>query len=89
MVGGWFSKCGSRLSAAYIRFNILQELHGLRAVPFQNVVLVLAPRTLAFNICKGFTGSHDQRTRNCVWDGFRIMMVEQLHWFVVLEFQER
>eukprot|EP00959_Pyramimonas_sp_CCMP1952_P217317 4545237-Pyramimonas_sp.AAC.1 len=39
------SKCGSRISAAHIRFKQLQELHGLRAVPFQNVALALAQRT--------------------------------------------
>eukprot|EP00959_Pyramimonas_sp_CCMP1952_P373248 7816577-Pyramimonas_sp.AAC.1 len=45
MEGGSFSKCGSRLRAAHIQFKQLQELHGLRTVPFQNVALALAPHT--------------------------------------------
>eukprot|EP00959_Pyramimonas_sp_CCMP1952_P291957 6106276-Pyramimonas_sp.AAC.1 len=45
MEGGWFSKCGSRLSAAHTCFQNSQELHGLRVDGFQNVVLALAPRT--------------------------------------------
>eukprot|EP00959_Pyramimonas_sp_CCMP1952_P460097 9479304-Pyramimonas_sp.AAC.1 len=46
---GWrFSKCGSRHSAAHIRFNKSQELHGSRVAGFQNLVLALAPRTFAF-----------------------------------------
>eukprot|EP00959_Pyramimonas_sp_CCMP1952_P259507 5425828-Pyramimonas_sp.AAC.1 len=48
-------KCGSRLSAAHIRFQDLQELHGLRAVPSQSVALALAPRTLVFKRCNRFT----------------------------------
>eukprot|EP00959_Pyramimonas_sp_CCMP1952_P346460 7256353-Pyramimonas_sp.AAC.1 len=32
MEGGSFPKCGSRLSAAHIRFQHLQEFRGLRAV---------------------------------------------------------
>eukprot|EP00959_Pyramimonas_sp_CCMP1952_P368214 7713023-Pyramimonas_sp.AAC.1 len=55
MEGGWFSKCGPRLGAAHIRFNTLQELHGLEAGRFQNVALALAPRTFVLNICKSFT----------------------------------
>eukprot|EP00959_Pyramimonas_sp_CCMP1952_P186812 3906464-Pyramimonas_sp.AAC.1 len=39
--------CGSRLSAAHIRFERSQQLHGWRAVPFQNVALALAPRAFA------------------------------------------
>eukprot|EP00959_Pyramimonas_sp_CCMP1952_P373073 7813072-Pyramimonas_sp.AAC.1 len=88
--GGRFSECVSRLSAAQLRSNNLQELlglritrfrhvalalaprtfdlkelhelHGLRAVPFQNVAL--APRTFFHDMCKSFTDSSDQRTRN-------------------------
>eukprot|EP00959_Pyramimonas_sp_CCMP1952_P278865 5830850-Pyramimonas_sp.AAC.1 len=45
---GSVSKCGSRLSAAHTRSNNLQELHGLTAVPFQHVVLALAPRTIVY-----------------------------------------
>eukprot|EP00959_Pyramimonas_sp_CCMP1952_P435577 9120887-Pyramimonas_sp.AAC.1 len=52
--GGSFSKCGSRPSTAHI-FQELQELHGLRAGRFQNVVLALAPRTFVLSICKSFT----------------------------------
>eukprot|EP00959_Pyramimonas_sp_CCMP1952_P173857 3632771-Pyramimonas_sp.AAC.1 len=40
-----FFKCGSRLSAAHIRYNKLRELHELRATRFQNVALAPAPRT--------------------------------------------
>ena len=43
--GGSFSKWGSRLGAAHIRFKILHQLHGWRAVPFQNGVPALVPRT--------------------------------------------
>eukprot|EP00959_Pyramimonas_sp_CCMP1952_P450297 9428406-Pyramimonas_sp.AAC.1 len=43
---GWFSKCGSRFGAAHVRFTHVQELHGLRAAPFQNVAIASAPRTL-------------------------------------------
>eukprot|EP00959_Pyramimonas_sp_CCMP1952_P274701 5742604-Pyramimonas_sp.AAC.1 len=32
--GGPLSKCGCRLSAAHIRLNNQQELHGLRAVRY-------------------------------------------------------
>eukprot|EP00959_Pyramimonas_sp_CCMP1952_P193185 4039899-Pyramimonas_sp.AAC.1 len=74
MEGGSFSKCGSRLRAAHIRFKTLQELHGLRVVPFQHAALALvalAPRTFVFKNYKSFTDSHDQRTKNGVWDGFR------------------
>eukprot|EP00959_Pyramimonas_sp_CCMP1952_P100331 2098865-Pyramimonas_sp.AAC.1 len=45
--GRSFSKCGPCLSAAHIRWKQLQELHGLRAVPFRNVARALAPRTVA------------------------------------------
>eukprot|EP00959_Pyramimonas_sp_CCMP1952_P239386 5002807-Pyramimonas_sp.AAC.1 len=45
MEGGWFSKCGSRFSAAHTRFKHLQELHALRADGFRNVALALARRT--------------------------------------------
>eukprot|EP00959_Pyramimonas_sp_CCMP1952_P060594 1265625-Pyramimonas_sp.AAC.1 len=50
MEGGWFSKCGSRLSVAHIRFQHVAELHGLRARRFQHVDVALAPRTLVQNI---------------------------------------
>eukprot|EP00959_Pyramimonas_sp_CCMP1952_P211766 4431553-Pyramimonas_sp.AAC.1 len=36
----------------------MQVFHGLKAVPFQHVTLILAPRNRVFNICKSFTGSH-------------------------------
>eukprot|EP00959_Pyramimonas_sp_CCMP1952_P085337 1784491-Pyramimonas_sp.AAC.1 len=49
MEGGSFSNCGYRLGAAHISLNKLQELHGLRAGRFQNVALVLAPRTFVLN----------------------------------------
>eukprot|EP00959_Pyramimonas_sp_CCMP1952_P219489 4589516-Pyramimonas_sp.AAC.1 len=42
--GESLSKCGSRLSAARIRFQKLQEFTGLTAGRFQNVALALAPR---------------------------------------------
>eukprot|EP00959_Pyramimonas_sp_CCMP1952_P051166 1069444-Pyramimonas_sp.AAC.1 len=42
----WFSKCGSRLNAARIRSTCVQQLHGLRAVAFQNGSLALALRTV-------------------------------------------
>eukprot|EP00959_Pyramimonas_sp_CCMP1952_P237574 4964763-Pyramimonas_sp.AAC.1 len=45
----------SRLSAANIRSNNLQELHGLRIARFQHVVLALAPRTFVTKVCKSFT----------------------------------
>eukprot|EP00959_Pyramimonas_sp_CCMP1952_P345020 7225841-Pyramimonas_sp.AAC.1 len=50
--GGWLSQYGPRLSAARIRSQNLQELRGLRAAPFQNVVLASAPRTFIFKFCK-------------------------------------
>eukprot|EP00959_Pyramimonas_sp_CCMP1952_P260701 5450989-Pyramimonas_sp.AAC.1 len=37
--GGPVSTCGSRLSAAHIRFNSLQELRVWRVARFQNVGL--------------------------------------------------
>eukprot|EP00959_Pyramimonas_sp_CCMP1952_P225301 4711800-Pyramimonas_sp.AAC.1 len=46
--GGLFSTCSSRLSAVQNRFKDMQEPHGLRVAPFQNVVLVSAPHTFAF-----------------------------------------
>eukprot|EP00959_Pyramimonas_sp_CCMP1952_P286069 5981800-Pyramimonas_sp.AAC.1 len=54
MEGGWFSKCGSRLSAACIRLKKLPVLHGWRASGFQHVALVLAPRTFVSNMWKSF-----------------------------------
>eukprot|EP00959_Pyramimonas_sp_CCMP1952_P076732 1603636-Pyramimonas_sp.AAC.1 len=45
MEGGSFSKRGSRLSAAHIRFNNVEKIHRLKAGGFQNVVLALARRT--------------------------------------------
>eukprot|EP00959_Pyramimonas_sp_CCMP1952_P063882 1334643-Pyramimonas_sp.AAC.1 len=51
----------------------MQELHGLRAVPFQNVALAFARRTFHLTACKNFTDSHHQRAKNCVLKGFRIM----------------
>eukprot|EP00959_Pyramimonas_sp_CCMP1952_P447849 9377683-Pyramimonas_sp.AAC.1 len=53
--GRWFSKRGSRFSAAHTRLKNCKELHGLRAGGFQNVALALAPRTLVFKNCKNFT----------------------------------
>ena len=45
--GGRFSNWGSRLGAADIRLNSLQNLHVCRADRFQNGALALAPRTFA------------------------------------------
>ena len=56
MEGGSFSKWGSRLGAADIRLKSLQQLHGWRAVPFQNGVPALAPRTFVFKVCNSYTG---------------------------------
>ena len=39
MEGGSFSKLGSRLSAAHIRLENVQQFQGWRAVPFQNGAL--------------------------------------------------
>eukprot|EP00959_Pyramimonas_sp_CCMP1952_P140556 2941227-Pyramimonas_sp.AAC.1 len=75
---GSFSKCGSCLNAANTRFEHLQEFHGSRPVPLQNVALALAPRTFVLNRCKSFTDSHDQRTRNGVLEGFRTMRAQKL-----------
>eukprot|EP00959_Pyramimonas_sp_CCMP1952_P442993 9273803-Pyramimonas_sp.AAC.1 len=50
MEGGWFSNCGSRLSAAHNLFKHWQALRGLRAVPFQTVALALAPLAPSFQI---------------------------------------
>eukprot|EP00959_Pyramimonas_sp_CCMP1952_P273375 5714072-Pyramimonas_sp.AAC.1 len=44
--GGWFSNCGSRLSAAHIRLIKLQELRGSRAGRFEIVALASAPCTV-------------------------------------------
>eukprot|EP00959_Pyramimonas_sp_CCMP1952_P464666 9487009-Pyramimonas_sp.AAC.1 len=52
------SKCDPRLSAARIRPKHRQEFHGWEAVPFQNVALVLAPRTLVFRLDISFKYSH-------------------------------
>eukprot|EP00959_Pyramimonas_sp_CCMP1952_P238887 4992021-Pyramimonas_sp.AAC.1 len=46
--GVWFSMVGSPLSAVHTHFEHLQELHGLRAVPFQNIALALARRTFDY-----------------------------------------
>eukprot|EP00959_Pyramimonas_sp_CCMP1952_P047633 994279-Pyramimonas_sp.AAC.1 len=70
--GGKFSKCGSRHSAAYIRFTRSQELHALRADPFSK----RGPRLSAAHM--RFTDSHDQSTRVGVLDGLRIMREQQL-----------
>ena len=52
---GSFSKCGSRLSAAHIRFQHLQQFHGSRGCVTRNVALALAPRTFVLQICNSFT----------------------------------
>eukprot|EP00959_Pyramimonas_sp_CCMP1952_P360530 7550118-Pyramimonas_sp.AAC.1 len=49
MEGGWFSNCGSRLSAARIRLIKLQKFHRLRKIPFQNVALAFESRTYLKN----------------------------------------
>eukprot|EP00959_Pyramimonas_sp_CCMP1952_P171435 3582085-Pyramimonas_sp.AAC.1 len=41
----------------------MQELHALRAAPFQNVALALAPRTFV-EICKSCTESDGQQWRS-------------------------
>eukprot|EP00959_Pyramimonas_sp_CCMP1952_P384429 8056829-Pyramimonas_sp.AAC.1 len=69
-------------------FLTLQEFRRLRAVPFQHMALALAPRAFVCTICKSFTVSHDQRTRDDVFQGFKIMRVQQLRWFAVLTSQE-
>eukprot|EP00959_Pyramimonas_sp_CCMP1952_P250588 5237809-Pyramimonas_sp.AAC.1 len=56
--GESFSRCGSRLRAAHIRFKDVQELRGLRAASCQHVVLAFAPRTFVINTCKRFADSH-------------------------------
>eukprot|EP00959_Pyramimonas_sp_CCMP1952_P016465 349259-Pyramimonas_sp.AAC.1 len=53
MEGGWFSKCGYRLSAAHIHFKHLQELPRLRPDGFQTMALALAPRTFFFSRIEG------------------------------------
>eukprot|EP00959_Pyramimonas_sp_CCMP1952_P216135 4520682-Pyramimonas_sp.AAC.1 len=78
MEGESFSTCGSHLSAAHIRFQHLQELHGLRAAPFQQEALALPPRTFYFNRCTSFTDSHVQRTGNGVLEGFMLVRVHKL-----------
>eukprot|EP00959_Pyramimonas_sp_CCMP1952_P418933 8775708-Pyramimonas_sp.AAC.1 len=55
--GGWFSTCGSRLSAAHIRFKLLREFHGLKAVPFQNAALASAPCAFVLGIYKDYPGA--------------------------------
>eukprot|EP00959_Pyramimonas_sp_CCMP1952_P412374 8641690-Pyramimonas_sp.AAC.1 len=78
--GGSFSKCISRLSAAHTCFQNVQVLHGLRAVPFQNVALALAPSTFwkIARVCKSIKDSHDRRTRHGVLERFKIMRAQQL-----------
>eukprot|EP00959_Pyramimonas_sp_CCMP1952_P309558 6478318-Pyramimonas_sp.AAC.1 len=66
MESGPLPTCGSRLRAAHARLKHLQELHGWRVGPCQNVALTVAPRTFVLNIRARFTGSHGQRTRHCV-----------------------
>eukprot|EP00959_Pyramimonas_sp_CCMP1952_P357824 7491797-Pyramimonas_sp.AAC.1 len=48
----WFSKCGSRLSAAHTRLKHVQRLHGWRTAPFQHVALALTPRTFVLKIVR-------------------------------------
>ena len=52
--GVCYSKCGSRRSAAHIRFKNVQPFHGSRAYVTQSVALALAPRTFVFKICNSF-----------------------------------
>ena len=54
MEGGWFSKLGSRLSAAHIRLKSFQQLQGWRAAGFQNRALALAPRTFVLKACNSY-----------------------------------
>eukprot|EP00959_Pyramimonas_sp_CCMP1952_P362079 7583232-Pyramimonas_sp.AAC.1 len=48
------------------------------------MALALAPRTFVVNHCKIFTGSHHQRTRNGVMEGFRIMLAQR---YVILSIE--
>ena len=54
MEGGPLSICSSRLRAAHIRLEQLQQCQGWRAVGFQNVALALAPRTFVLKLCNSF-----------------------------------
>ena len=58
MEGAYFSNFGSRLSAAHIRLQNIQQVQGWRVVGFQNVTLALAPRTfvLKFPTVTGMEG---------------------------------
>eukprot|EP00959_Pyramimonas_sp_CCMP1952_P473877 9502487-Pyramimonas_sp.AAC.1 len=58
MEGNSGSRCGSRLCAAHIRLHRSQEFHCGGAAHFQNVALVLAPRTVALETCNTFGDPH-------------------------------
>ena len=61
MEGGWFSKSGSRLGAADIRLQSLQQSQGWRADRFQYGVLALAPRALVY--LRRYSCSKDMRAQ--------------------------
>ena len=56
MEGGCcFSKWGFRFGAAHVRLQSLRQLHGSRAIPFQNWALAEAPRTFVLKVCNIYT----------------------------------
>eukprot|EP00959_Pyramimonas_sp_CCMP1952_P263515 5510645-Pyramimonas_sp.AAC.1 len=65
MEGGWFSTCGTRLSAS----KTLQKFHGWKASGFQNVAPGLAPRAFVqISLAKNPTMCSCEH-RNC---GYRL-----------------
>eukprot|EP00959_Pyramimonas_sp_CCMP1952_P022386 471238-Pyramimonas_sp.AAC.1 len=74
MEGGPLPECGSRLwRRARSRNKHVQELRGLRAVPFQAVALAAEPRTLALQICSSVTEAHGECGRHGVLEPFGVV----------------
>eukprot|EP00959_Pyramimonas_sp_CCMP1952_P393366 8242000-Pyramimonas_sp.AAC.1 len=59
MEDGPFSKCGFRFSATYLEV-CMQELHGWRVRPFEDVALASAPRAFLLKTCNSFTVSRNR-----------------------------
>eukprot|EP00959_Pyramimonas_sp_CCMP1952_P416011 8716059-Pyramimonas_sp.AAC.1 len=66
MEGGLFSKCDSRFSAVHVHYKSVQELHGLRAVPLQNGVIVFSAAHIRFRNLHQLYKLSGSRPRNGV-----------------------
>eukprot|EP00959_Pyramimonas_sp_CCMP1952_P454467 9469948-Pyramimonas_sp.AAC.1 len=79
--GDSVSKCGSRFSAH------IRTVSGVEGGSFPKCGSRFNAAHIRFTLCRGFTDSHGQRSRNGVLEWCRIMRVQQLRWFALLKSQ--